>query len=189
MEWFYFLVPLGDKLSEQRSNLPFAAWNVWKEYFVNNGGFTKAFLIGTLISVVFILLYYFLVGFCIRKWAKTSVWIGGLVVTMLLSFVITKSTVGYSPWSGLGKALEVRYKKITDKTEEHKALYLNAKKELQKEAKRVIPRLKPIRNLCLTNFVWSGLIYFLLSIVMVAILPVSNYCKIIPFALNSNRRN
>lgn len=180
MKWFYFLVNLGDK------SLPF---NVWQAYFVNNGGFTKAFLIGTLIALAFIILFYLLVGFGIKKLAKTWVWVCGLVVAMLLSFVLTKTTVGYTPKSGLGNVLEQQYKKLPDKTEEHVKAYNNAKTELKKEAKRIIPKLKPFRNLCVTNFIWTGLLYFLLSVVAVAILPQTNYCKIIPFAIGGKRRN
>ena len=179
MKWFYFLVNLGDRV------LPF---NTWTAYFVNNGGFTKAFLISTLIALSFIILFYLLIGFGIRKWATTFIWLCGLVMSILLSFALTKTTIGYSPKSGLGRVLEQQYNKLPDKTEEHQTAYLKAKTELNRESKRIIPKMKPINVLCVTNFIWTGLLYFVLSVLCITILPQTNYCKIIPFAIRGNRR-
>ena len=167
MKIFYFFVNYKDGL------------NVYKTYFESNGGFLQAFGIAVGIALIVALLVYLIIGFTSFKFSKTSTWIVALVTAMALSFVVTLVNTGMdNKTRGLGQTLEQRWKKCGF-DEEKKPVY----EGLKKDFKKGISKAAPVRSLCIGNCIYSGIFFYLFSLVLVAILPERNYMKNTPHRL------
>ena len=172
MEKLYFFVTLGDK--------PF---NVFKTYFVDGGGFAQALFIAVIVALVTIALYYLAFGFLSKKICTKKVWLITLLVTMVVTFAFTGSSTGLStkgddPKKGLKPALEYRWYK-TGAQEENLPDYRNMK-ELFSKGFMVVNQ---TRALSILNCIYSGILFFILSVLMNVILPKSNYAKSIMFKI------
>ena len=167
MKVFYFFVNYKDGL------------NVFKTYFETDGGFTQALGIAVGVALIIALLVYLVIGFTSFRLSKISTWIVALLTAMVLSFVITLSNTGMdSKTRGLGQTLEQRWK-TCDFDEEKKPVY----EGLKKDFKKGISKVKPVRSLCIGNCIYTGVLFYLFSLLFVAVLPERNYMKNIPHRL------
>ena len=167
MRLFYFFVNYKDGL------------NVYKTYFESNGGFIQALGIALGIAFIVALLVYLIVGFTSFKLSKTSTWIAALVTAMVLAFVITLFNTGMDSKSrGLGQTLEQRWKKCGF-DEEKKPVYEGLKKDFRKGIAKAVP----VRSLCIGNCIYTGVFFYLFSLIFLTILPERNYMKNTPHRL------
>ena len=167
MKVIYFFVNLKDELG------------VYKDYFETNGGFWEALGIAALVALVFAVLFYLVIGFLSHDLSRTRYWWVTMLVAMICSFTFTCANTSMSnPHRGLGETLEKRWAKI-DFDQEKKPAYDMMKRDFKKG----IAKVKPVRNLCIGNCIYTAILFYLFSLVFLFILPERNLCKEIPHRL------
>lgn len=156
MSFLYFLVTSSKLYSDKLG--------VYKEYFVNNGGFTSAFLIAVGVAFIVALLYY--VGCRMSfSWARTSTWVITFIVAGAISYGATGIATGISSKRGaLPQTVERMYKKKISVPGADKTVLDKAKQDIKREQNKGMFGCNPVNRLCWTNFILTLIFFYIFSI-------------------------
>lgn len=159
MNFIYFVVKSAPTFNDKLK--------ACQQYFINDGGFTSAFLLALGIAAVFAILYYIIsqVSF---KWPSLTTWIITLVVCGCVSFFATGMQTGiHSKGGKFPHVVEKQFnKRCADLTPEERVPLEKAQADLKHEFKKSYFGSSPVNRLCWTNFVLSMVFFYIISIVI-----------------------
>lgn len=156
MSFLYFLVTSSKAYADKLG--------VYKEYFVNNGGFTSAFLIALGVAFAVALIYYVACRMSF-SWARMSTWVVTLFVAGAISFGVTGFATGISARTGaLPQTVERMYKKKVSVPGADKTVLDKTKQDIRREQNKGMFGCNPVNRLCWTNFVLTIIFFYLFSL-------------------------